>query len=102
MSAPLLSRFDIIFILLDDPAAEQDHFLSEHILSLHSRGGAQHRVSAGYAARRKRKASAASSSARAGGDGQPSLKERLARAAAKTRDPIPSQLLRKYVAYARK
>eukprot|EP00750_Incisomonas_marina_P001173 INCI10966.2.p1 GENE.INCI10966.2~~INCI10966.2.p1 ORF type:complete len:604 (-),score=114.40 INCI10966.2:97-1908(-) len=101
MSAPLLSRFDIIFILLDDPAAEQDHFLSEHILSLHSRGGAQHRVSVGYAARRKRKASAASS-AGVGGDSKPSLKDRLARAAAQTRDPIPSQLLRKYIAYARK
>ena len=106
MSAPLLSRFDIVFILLDNPVAGQDEFLSEHILSLHSHGGGGP-ANAGAAVRRrmmrKRKATAAASQSREsqGGDGN-GLRERLERAATENRDPIPAQLLRKYIAYARK
>lgn len=36
--APLLSRFDLIFVLLDRPDAERDRMLSEHIMDMH--GGA--------------------------------------------------------------
>uniref|UniRef100_A0A0A9VT68 DNA helicase MCM8 n=2 Tax=Lygus hesperus TaxID=30085 RepID=A0A0A9VT68_LYGHE len=36
MSAPLLSRFDLVFILLDKPNEEMDCLLSEHVLALHT------------------------------------------------------------------
>lgn len=36
MSAPMLSRFDLIFILLDRPDEAMDARLSEHVMALHS------------------------------------------------------------------
>ena len=36
LSGPLLSRFDLLFILLDKPNADLDLKLSDHILSLHN------------------------------------------------------------------
>jgi DNA helicase MCM8 len=33
---PILSRFDIIFVLLDKPDNEKDRLLSEHVMTLHS------------------------------------------------------------------
>jgi DNA helicase MCM8 len=36
MSAPLLSRFDLIFILMDKADKEKDELLSKHIIQLHS------------------------------------------------------------------
>jgi hypothetical protein len=34
MSSALLSRFDLIFILMDKPDEEMDHFLSEHVMAV--------------------------------------------------------------------
>jgi DNA helicase MCM8 len=34
LSAALLSRFDLIFILLDKPDEERDQVLSEHVMSV--------------------------------------------------------------------
>jgi DNA helicase MCM8 len=39
MSAALLSRFDLVFILLDKPDELLDKQVSEHIMSLHSASG---------------------------------------------------------------
>ncbi|KAL8484067.1 hypothetical protein ACS0TY_026675 [Phlomoides rotata] len=39
MSAALLSRFDLVFILLDKPDELLDKRLSEHIMSLHASNG---------------------------------------------------------------
>lgn len=39
MSSALLSRFDLVFILLDRPDEEMDLLLSEHVMSLHAREG---------------------------------------------------------------
>ncbi|KAJ1561847.1 DNA replication licensing factor mcm8, partial [Cladochytrium tenue] len=36
MNAALLSRFDLVFILLDRPDEEMDMFLSDHIMKIHS------------------------------------------------------------------
>ena len=36
MSSALLSRFDLVFILLDCPDEEMDCMLSEHVMSLHA------------------------------------------------------------------
>ena len=36
MSSALLSRFDLVFILVDRPDEEMDCLLSEHVMSLHA------------------------------------------------------------------
>ncbi len=36
LSGPLLSRFDLLFILLDTPNADLDYQLSAHIIAMHS------------------------------------------------------------------
>ena len=36
MSSAMLSRFDLIFLLMDQPDEALDHSLSEHVLALHS------------------------------------------------------------------
>ena len=36
MSGPLLSRFDLVFVLLDRPDEERDRQLSEHLVALRS------------------------------------------------------------------
>lgn len=39
MNSALLSRFDLVFILLDQPNEELDAILSEHVMELHSNVG---------------------------------------------------------------
>lgn len=36
MSAAMLSRFDIIFVMLDQPDQRRDERLSEHVMAMHS------------------------------------------------------------------
>jgi hypothetical protein len=36
MSGAMLSRFDLVFLLVDQPDEALDHSLSEHVLALHS------------------------------------------------------------------
>ena len=36
MSGPLLSRFDLVFVLLDHPDETRDRQLSEHLVALRS------------------------------------------------------------------
>ena len=36
MGSALLSRFDLVFILLDTPDEDRDHLLSEHVMALHA------------------------------------------------------------------
>lgn len=36
LSPAMLSRFDLVFLLLDRPDAERDQRLTEHIMALHS------------------------------------------------------------------
>ncbi|XP_071834989.1 DNA helicase MCM8-like isoform X2 [Apostichopus japonicus] len=96
MSGALLSRFDLAFILLDKPDEDMDSMLSEHIM-------------AQFAGRhRKRKVtgellSPSNNSIILDGDDESKpLAERLKAKRGEDCDPIPSQLLRKFIAYARK
>lgn len=131
LPAPLLSRFDVIFIMLDTPDTQRDSALSAHIMALH----AQHhsKVHAGPdaaelgAAQQAEQSSGmeglladlaaapggrelASRVARVGPEaaaaaawnGPAPLSERLRAAVLLERDPLPPQLLRKYIAYARR
>jgi DNA helicase MCM8 len=37
LSNAILSRFDLVFLLLDEPDLKKDKMLSQHIMNLHSR-----------------------------------------------------------------
>ncbi|WCJ34583.1 minichromosome maintenance 8 [Euphorbia peplus] len=97
MSAALLSRFDLVFILLDKPDEVLDKQVSDHIMSLHA-GYGEHAPSG----KRQRIASQNNAvmdlSVRSG-----SLVSRLRLQPNKDVDfaPLPGPLLRKYIAYAR-
>lgn len=49
MGSALLSRFDLVFILLDTPNEDHDHLLSEHVIAI--RAGKQNTVSSATVAR---------------------------------------------------
>ncbi|KAJ2819957.1 DNA replication licensing factor mcm8, partial [Coemansia erecta] len=92
INSALLSRFDLVFILLDRPDVDMDRFLSEHVMALHS-GSKSREESASQHARQNGVGEAA-----AGG----SLRDMLRARPGEKMDFIPPPLLRKYVAYARK
>ncbi|CAK9323207.1 unnamed protein product [Citrullus colocynthis] len=107
MSAALLSRFDLVFILLDKPDEFLDKRVSEHIMSLHA--GCGERASAAKGLRKDispltLKNVAMENDGKGGaGSKHESLVSRLRLDKAKDGDfvPLPGQLLRKYIAYAR-
>ncbi|KAH9621154.1 hypothetical protein KSS87_006341 [Heliosperma pusillum] len=98
MSSALLSRFDLVFILLDRPDEHLDKRLSEHIMALHSdygdksstfkkicRGASQSLVETDISGKNE------------------SLVSKLRLDPKKDSEfvPLPAALLRKYIAYAR-
>ncbi|CAN6581092.1 unnamed protein product [Malus baccata var. baccata] len=97
ISAALLSRFDLVFILLDKPNELLDKRVSEHIMSLHA-GSRENSP----AAKKIRRASQSAEGIDISGEGG-SLVSRLRLDPKKDEDfvPLPVQLLRKYIAYAR-
>ncbi|KAK9158177.1 hypothetical protein Scep_004751 [Stephania cephalantha] len=97
MSAALLSRFDLVFILLDRPDEMLDKRLSEHIMSLHAGYGEKPPAS------KKPCLGAPRSSKDVNLDINGSLVSKLRFNSSKDRDfaPLPTPLLRKYIAYAR-
>ncbi|KAL4031889.1 hypothetical protein IC575_010183 [Cucumis melo] len=107
MSAALLSRFDLVFILLDKPDEFLDKRVSEHIMSLHA--GCGERASAAKRLRKDISPLALKNVAMENdgkvdaGSKRESLVSRLRLDKAKDGDfvPLPGQLLRKYIAYAR-
>ncbi|KAK1337281.1 hypothetical protein QTO34_001907 [Cnephaeus nilssonii] len=96
MGSALLSRFDLVFILLDTPNEDHDHLLSEHVIAI--RAGKQRTVSSATVARLNSQDS--NTSVLEVVSDKP-LSERLKVVAGETIDPIPHQLLRKYIGYAR-
>ncbi|KGN58934.1 probable DNA helicase MCM8 [Cucumis sativus] len=107
MSAALLSRFDLVFILLDKPDEFLDKRVSEHIMSLHA--GCGERASAAKRLRKDISPLALKNVAMENdgkvdaGSRRESLVSRLRLDKAKDGDfvPLPGQLLRKYIAYSR-
>eukprot|EP00124_Ichthyophonus_hoferi_P000656 Ihof_evm3s26 gene=Ihof_evmTU3s26 len=95
MSPALLSRFDLIFILLDKPNQEMDKLLSEHVMALHVGN-----MKAFKAA--KMSAYGNSQPEPTDDDDITPLTQRLKIAPHENLDLIPARLLRKYIAYARK
>lgn len=86
MAAALLSRFDLVFVLLDRPDEGRDRLVSEHIMRMH-------------------KGAAAGPSQRYGSQADSdmdsvTLTQRLRRLSG-GQDPLPTALLRQYVAHAR-
>ncbi|XP_054834584.1 DNA helicase MCM8 [Eublepharis macularius] len=96
MGSALLSRFDLVFILLDIPDEDHDHLLSEHVMAM--RAGKQTGHSSAVAMRGNSQGSHVSVL-----EAIPDkpLSERLKVIPGESFDPIPHQLLRKYVGYAR-
>ncbi|KAK8395977.1 hypothetical protein O3P69_005220 [Scylla paramamosain] len=95
----MLSRFDLIFVLLDKPDEELDCRLSEHVMALHSGMGGK----MGHASFSKsRNSSFASTSSTLDDDDDKPLSEYLKQPTWEPLDPVPHQLLRKYICYARR
>ncbi|KND03322.1 uncharacterized protein SPPG_02368 [Spizellomyces punctatus DAOM BR117] len=100
MNSALLSRFDLVFILLDRPDEEMDMFLSEHIIKLHS-GTIKTEQSDGIKKYASTMSAAGEGHEESQHDDRP-LSERLKVGQMDEIDPIPFPLLRKYLAYARR
>ena len=86
----LLSRFDLIFILLDKPDEDMDQLLSEHVMSLHAgRKNSPKKIQEKYLQSQMN-------------EKEISLVKRLKLFPKEQFDPVPSPLMRKYIGYARK
>lgn len=94
MNPALLSRFDLVFVLIDEANEEVDRLLSEHVMSLHS--------SRGTASQPMSTPRGSASQAQADFAAQLPLSEQLKPSRGDEVDLVPRSLLRKYVAYARK
>ncbi|KAG6458716.1 DNA helicase MCM8 [Manduca sexta] len=94
LNSALLSRFDLVFILLDKPDEKIDAMLSEHVLALHS----------GHKGKNTNKKTNPNSSniSISDGDSNQSLSQRLQLKPGEVIDHLPLVLLRKYIAYARR
>ncbi|KAF9354727.1 DNA replication licensing factor mcm8 [Mortierella sp. AD094] len=100
MKTALLSRFDLIFILMDKPNGEMDQYLSRHVMALHS-GNA----SSGKAFRPSQDGEIDRSQSSIGTDSKTRMERPLSERLRMTEEDqlalIPQPLLRKYIAYAR-
>uniref|UniRef100_A0A673HN88 DNA helicase MCM8 n=1 Tax=Sinocyclocheilus rhinocerous TaxID=307959 RepID=A0A673HN88_9TELE len=96
MGSALLSRFDLVFILLDTPNEDHDHLLSEHVMAM--RAGKSGAVSSAAVTRYSTQESSISILEVSS---EKPLADTLKLVPGEAFDPIPHQLLRKYVGYAR-
>ncbi|CAF1608874.1 unnamed protein product, partial [Didymodactylos carnosus] len=95
MKGPILSRFDLVFILIDRPNDELDFRLSEHVLAMHNR-------STSNVSRTSSQISCQKQSKDSGTQQDAPLIERLRLKQGETLDFVPHILLQKYIAYARR
>ncbi|CAI5722468.1 unnamed protein product [Hyaloperonospora brassicae] len=111
MKAPLLSRFDLVFILLDRPDEERDRLLSEHVMNSHARGARKSRKrvrddcapTSSWKSSRHANTLPSSDYEPAAESGHRMLSHRLRQNASEfSIDPIPLYFVRKFIAYARR
>ena len=95
----LLSRFDLVFILIDKPDETQDGLLSEHVMSLHSKDFAPAKSKSMSCTPRFNNRLAPTTASQVAGV---SLADRLVMVPGEPVDPVPPQCLKKYIAYARR
>lgn len=105
MAPALLSRFDLIFILLDKPDESIDKRLSEHVLALHGNithnaKDAQKKEEEGFIVWQSQPIRGASQQVVS--DAGNKLFDRLKIRTVESLDLIPPKALRKYVSYARR
>lgn len=87
MSQPLLSRFDMIFLLLDQPDKDLDNFLAGHVMLMHT--GNEQTKDEEFVRYNRESINEMSS-----------LRKKLV-ASSRSFNAIPSSALRKYISYAR-
>lgn len=100
LNPALLSRFDLVFILLDRPDAHSDSLLTAHIQALHA-NSRKTTPSSKYSDGSNSEGPDTSSTSRADFDPRP-LFERLRLTANEHFDTLPHELMQKYIGYARK
>ena len=87
MNAALLSRFDLVFLILDKPDAQQDRMISDHILKTKTLAGTSAHAHATTVANEESQFR--------------SLSARLASSVGSQRTLLPTDIIRRYVEYAR-
>ncbi|KAG0007113.1 DNA replication licensing factor mcm8 [Modicella reniformis] len=101
MNGALLSRFDLIFILMDKPDGEMDQYLSNHVMALHSGNSLNGRAFRAGSSQD----SEMGRSQMSGNDSRARMDRPLSESLRMTEEDqlvlIPQPLLRKYIAYAR-
>ncbi|KAG0284911.1 DNA replication licensing factor mcm8 [Linnemannia gamsii] len=97
MNTALLSRFDLIFILMDKPDGEMDQYLSRHVMALHSGNPTAAPTFRGSALQESDPSQASGVKP----EMNRPLEERLRMTSEDNMELIPLPLLRKYIAYAR-
>ena len=88
MSQPLLSRFDLIFLLLDEPDKDLDNFMSGHVMLMHT--GGEHIKNQEFGRYNEQPDNEMNS-----------LRKRLIGTSRNSIHLVPSSVLRKYISYAR-
>ncbi|KAF9932707.1 DNA replication licensing factor mcm8 [Linnemannia zychae] len=96
MNAALLSRFDLIFILMDKPDGEMDQYLSKHVMALHSGNPVTKPI---FRSSMSQESDPTQSAVKSEMDIP--LSDRLRMTSEDELELIPMSLLRKYIAYAR-
>ncbi|XP_063774666.1 DNA helicase MCM8 isoform X2 [Pseudophryne corroboree] len=96
MGSALLSRFDLVFILLDTPNEDHDHLLSEHVMAM--RAGSKEIL---RSANITRSGTQDTNTSILEMPSERPLRERLKIRPGEHFDALPHQLLRKYISYAR-
>ncbi|KAK6639693.1 hypothetical protein RUM43_007968 [Polyplax serrata] len=88
----LLSRFDLVFILMDQPSVQADSMLSDHVMAMHSGGKGNVSLST---------FSSSMIESPLQYNNRETLIDKLKVPPGEELDLIPHQLLRKYIAYAK-
>lgn len=98
MATPILSRFDLVFILRDRADKDQDRLVSSNIMSLHRGGNGS---MSGQPTNPLAQQQSGGAQSLPESENRMSLKDRLAWVSGFQKKPLPADLVRDYIAYAR-